>query len=116
MMEQQLASGSLEQALDLFRGEFLQGFYLGEEGQFEEWRRVEESRLHLLVVDGFHKLLDEYTSQGKWEEAIAYNQRLIQIEPLDESARLQDDAGTGVYQPPRGCPGRIRAFPPAVER
>ncbi len=40
----------------------------------------------MLVVNGFHKLLDVCSAKGQWEDGIVYNQTLIQIEPLDEPA------------------------------
>ena len=44
------AAHQAEDALSLFRGDFLQGFYLRDCPRFEEWQRVEQERLRGLVI------------------------------------------------------------------
>lgn len=46
--ERAVATGQLSAARALYRGPFLDGFFLKESGEFEEWAALERARLHAL--------------------------------------------------------------------
>ncbi|MFQ5757280.1 MAG: BTAD domain-containing putative transcriptional regulator [Acidiferrobacterales bacterium] len=76
---------SLEQAMGLYKGEFLEGFALREE-PFEEWLMAERARLHELAVQGVAKLLTHHAEAGAVERAIQLASQLLVLDPLQENA------------------------------
>ena len=85
-LETHLQAGSLKEAISIYRGDFLQGFYLRGAGGFERWSDSERTRLRQSVIDALHRLVDRLLGEFLWEEGIGYARKLLQIEPLDESA------------------------------
>ena len=75
----------LEQAAALYKGDFLAGFGLREES-FEEWLTAERARLHELAVQALTRLLQQQAAGGAPERAIILAQRLLSLDPLQESA------------------------------
>src|SRR5438445_5276470 len=45
------AATALREAVDLYRGEFLEGFYVPGAELFEEWLLTERQRLHGMVIE-----------------------------------------------------------------
>ncbi|MEM7346695.1 MAG: protein kinase, partial [Chloroflexota bacterium] len=79
----------LQQALNLYQGEFLAGLNLKDSQGFEEWLLLERERLHLAVVDGFERLVNGYLILGDYQAGIAPARRLLQLDPWRESAHRQ---------------------------
>ena len=82
-----LGSGSeeaLEQAVAMYRGDFLEGFQLGEE-RFDQWVLAERDRLHRAALRAHAQLIDHQTRRSALDEAIATAQRALRIDPLQES-------------------------------
>ncbi len=85
--EKLLASGSdeaLEQAVKLYRGDFLEGFELDEE-RFDQWVLAERDRLHRAALRAHVQLMDLQTRQGSLDNAIATAQQSLRIDPLQEA-------------------------------
>jgi WD40 repeat protein/DNA-binding SARP family transcriptional activator len=79
----------LEQAVALYRGEFLAGFYVrGSEG-FETWTIRERERLHQQVIDALYQLGEIYLDCGAYTAGIAKASRLLQLDSLREDAHRQ---------------------------
>jgi len=76
---------NLEQAAALYKGDFLAGFGLREE-PFEEWLMTERARLHELAVQALTRLLQHPVAADAPERAIVLAQRLLALDPLQESA------------------------------
>jgi TolB-like protein/DNA-binding SARP family transcriptional activator len=79
---------TLQEACDLYRGEFLEGMEIREPG-FEEWLLSERYRLGELAADTVARLLDLQIAAGDADAAIATARRLVAIAPLDESAHAR---------------------------
>jgi len=79
----------LEEAANLYRGDFLEGFYVRNAPAFEEWVLVQRERLRLLVLQALHVLVDYYTRQGQYAEAIDWARRLLVMEPWQEETHRQ---------------------------
>ena len=76
----------LSAAAALFRGDFLQGFYVRDSPQFEGWQSSETERwrrFHALVLS---RLADAYAAAGRYEEAASVTRRRIGLDPLHEPA------------------------------
>jgi DNA-binding SARP family transcriptional activator len=66
-------------ALQLYQGELLPGFYA-------EWLVVERERLYIHWLHMINKITDAYMQGQDYREALPWLQRLVQAEPLDETA------------------------------
>lgn len=82
-----LAAGSapeqLEQALNVYRGDLLEGFGLKEE-PFEDWLRLERERLRAIVVAVLEKLVVHHSAAGDLASSVRAATRLLALEPLRE--------------------------------
>jgi predicted ATPase/DNA-binding SARP family transcriptional activator len=76
-------------ALDLYQGEFLQGFTVFDCRGFEDWSVRERERLHHLVVNGLSTLVDYEIEQSDYQLGMAYASRILELDPLMESAHRQ---------------------------
>jgi predicted ATPase/DNA-binding SARP family transcriptional activator len=88
-LEQKLTAGQMEQALEIYRGEFLEGFHIRESLEFEDWRVWENERLRRLVVDGLHGSISRHIERGDYGRGQDLARQLLQLEPLDELAHQQ---------------------------
>ncbi len=79
----------LQDSLNLYHGDFLQGFTLDFALGFDEWAVLKRERLHWLAVQSLKKLVDHYLQIGNYQEALRYNSRHLQIDPLDEQIHNQ---------------------------
>ena len=78
---------TLLEAISLYRGPLLQGFHLTDAPLFEQWMRNEESELSLTYLSALQRLASWAELRQSWDEAIAYVQRLTQLDPLSEEAQ-----------------------------
>jgi DNA-binding SARP family transcriptional activator len=80
---------SLERALSLYRGPFLDGLSLADSPAFEEWAllKVEETRRSVLSVLGHLTTLQ--MARGETSEAERWARRQLELEPYREQAHRQ---------------------------
>lgn len=78
-----------QEVLDLYQGEFLNGFYIQDAPMFEEWLNARRRQLHTQIVHGFHLLAQEYLAQHQYEKGLQITQRLLTLEPWNEEAHRQ---------------------------
>lgn len=67
----------LEEALTLYRGDLLDGYY-------DEWVLRERERLHLLYLRSLSRLMRYYGGQNQLVKGIIYGRRLLAVDPLRE--------------------------------
>lgn len=82
--EELLQSGRTEEAVAMYRGEFLEGFHLPGSPDFEEWLALERERLRQLAIAAHQDLLARRSAAGDAERALAQAQALVRLEPLHE--------------------------------
>ena len=89
--EELVAQGSpdsLERAVGLYQGDFLQG--LPAQGPhpslFEDWLAGERERLRELALEALAKLIDVQRMAGSLDRALATTLRLLALDPLQEVA------------------------------
>ena len=75
----------LEQAIELYTGDFLEDFNL-KESMFEEWLTEQRDRWRERALDAMTKLLNHHLNSGDTERGIAAASRLLSIDPLQEHA------------------------------
>jgi predicted ATPase/DNA-binding SARP family transcriptional activator len=78
---------TLREAIDIYQGEFLEGFYVPGASVFEEWVLTERQRLHGMAIEALYRLSGEYAHLGETLTAITYLNRLLVLEPWREEAR-----------------------------
>lgn len=76
------ARHELEQALDLYRADFL-------EGDFHDWALLERERLRELFLQALGRLEGLEKAAGRFAKALDLAQRLSRAEPLNESAHRE---------------------------
>lgn len=77
-------SEALEEASQIYRGDFLEGFGSLSEA-FEEWLLTERMRLQELAEQALIRLLDLYRQAHATDDAIRVALRLLSIDPVQES-------------------------------
>ncbi len=79
----------LREAVELYRGEFLEGFSVRQAVGFEEWVLSERERLRQLTIQALHRLSVACTARGEYADGIEYTNRLLALEPWQEEAHRQ---------------------------
>ena len=86
---EKVATGSirnLNQAIELYRGSFLDGFSLKDAPDFEGWMRSARDHFHRLYLKTLRRLAEMHESENQLEQAIHCTQLLIAADPLLEEA------------------------------
>lgn len=73
-------------AVGHYRGDLLEGFYIDDAPEFEEWLLLQRERLRHMALEALEQLAIHYTNQGDYPNAIRYTQRLLALEPWLESS------------------------------
>jgi DNA-binding SARP family transcriptional activator/predicted ATPase len=79
----------LEEAAELYRGNFLEGFFLPDSQLFEEWLLSKREQLHQQAMGLFHRLASHYENQAVYARAREYAHRKLKLEPWQEEAHRQ---------------------------
>lgn len=83
------AASRAEEALELYRGEFLEGFYLRGAPAFEEWAAVQRERLRHLVLRALHHLVNFCLQSRQYSRGLRHVQNLLGLDPVAEAAHRQ---------------------------
>jgi DNA-binding SARP family transcriptional activator len=79
----------LERAVDLYRGEFLEGFFVGDSVAFEEWVLLKREQLGRQMRSALHGLAAMHEQRGEYERALPYIWRQVELDPWQDRARQQ---------------------------
>jgi predicted ATPase/DNA-binding SARP family transcriptional activator len=79
----------LTQALDLVRGEFLEEFSLSDSVQFDDWLLAQREHFRVQVTSALEQLAAFHERAGQLAEAERAIRRLLEYDPLSESAYRQ---------------------------
>ncbi|MCL4267132.1 MAG: tetratricopeptide repeat protein [Anaerolineae bacterium] len=79
----------LRDAVELYRGDFLEGFHVSQAPDFETWLLEERRRLQELAVQSLHTLTEYLTQQGNTALGIKYASRLLALDPWREETHRQ---------------------------
>ena len=80
---------ALEEAVALYRGEFLDGFSVAESASFEEWAVLTREQLRRLVVEALDQLVQRYEAAGEYEIALPHSWRQVELDPWRERGQRQ---------------------------
>lgn len=81
-----LTANKLQEALHLYKGDFLEGFHLRDGHGFEEWVILQRERLKRLARDGFRLLTGYYLVNGNYTEGDLAASAWLHLDPYDEEA------------------------------
>lgn len=84
--EAEMDGGEADVALQLYRGDFLPGFYLSEASGFEDWLERERRRLGGLAEAAAWQMATRSQAVGDHRTAIAYARQAFDLSVHDESA------------------------------
>ncbi len=76
----------LEQARDLYRGDFLEGLILGDSPDFDDWQAFERDSLRREFAVVLERLTACQAARSEWESAIDSAKRWARLDPLHEPA------------------------------
>ena len=76
----------LQEAVEIYRGDFLEGFYVQGAPAFEEWAIVERERLRTMALEALHMLTTHHARTAEYATALHYATRLLAMAPWQEEA------------------------------
>lgn len=76
----------LDQAVALYRGDFLEGLSLGHNLAFEEWALLRREEYRCQVMEALRRLALHCDRGGDTGKTLAYAQRMTAVDDLDEQA------------------------------
>ncbi len=79
----------LEEMVRIYRGEFLQQFYVEDSAEYEDWILVQREALHLQVINALTILANEYERLGDFQTAHRYALQQLALDPWREEAHYQ---------------------------
>ena len=79
----------LEEMVKLYRGEFLQQFFLEDSAEFEEWTLAQRESLHQRILDAHSYLANYYELHGDFQAARRHASRQLELDPWREEAHRQ---------------------------
>jgi TolB-like protein/DNA-binding SARP family transcriptional activator/Tfp pilus assembly protein PilF len=77
-----LARGDREGAVRLYRGPFLEGFYLSDAPAFEQWMDAERGRIERSFIEALERLAKNSENANDAAAAARWRQKLIETDPL----------------------------------
>ncbi|MDX1437031.1 MAG: BTAD domain-containing putative transcriptional regulator, partial [Anaerolineales bacterium] len=85
----QPAIPNLEEAISLYRGNFLDGFSIPDSSAFEDWITLTRESSLRELINAHHRLLDRYLVVGNTERALVHLRKMVELDPYDEEANAQ---------------------------
>ena len=82
----EVETGRLVQSVQLYGGDFLEGFYVRDAPDFESWMLAQRTRYREMLVQCLYTLAIRFADQGQLTQSIAYFRRLLMMEPWREEA------------------------------
>jgi predicted ATPase/DNA-binding SARP family transcriptional activator len=77
------------EALQLYRGDFLQGFFLPDSDVFEDWIISRREYLHRQATTATHALAEYFERRGEYGLVEQTLRRVLELEPWDEESHRQ---------------------------
>ncbi len=89
---------ALEEALKLYRGDFLDGLSLSDSPEFDDWEMLERDELHRELGDALQRLSVAYLQKEMWDQAAQTALRWVALDRLYQPAHrmlMEAYAGAG---------------------
>src|SRR5690242_1979726 len=79
-----IADDALREALDFYRGDLLEGFFISDAPEFERWLETERGRLRDAAARAAGTLAGRYEARGNLTTAVHWARRGIELAPNEE--------------------------------
>ena len=79
----------LSEAICQYQGDFLEGFYVRDAPDFENWALAERERFRELAIEGLHHLAEQYLAQRNYTAGLTITRKLLKLDPWRETAHQQ---------------------------
>lgn len=79
----------LSEAVTQYNGDFLEGFYVSDAPEFENWAFLARERLRELAIAGLHTLANHHQTQKQYAAGLAITHQLLKLDPWRETAHQQ---------------------------
>jgi DNA-binding SARP family transcriptional activator len=79
----------LEQAVELYGGDFLDGFSVADSPTFDEWVSLNREWLRRLVTEALHRLAACHEQAGEYGRGLRHAWRQVELDPCREQAHRQ---------------------------
>jgi TolB-like protein/DNA-binding SARP family transcriptional activator len=79
-----LAAGRPEDAVALYRGDFLPGFFVEDAVEAERWLEAERERRRLAAREALRSLVEREEAKGERRAAVLWARRAVALAPADE--------------------------------
>src|SRR5881275_2875195 len=79
-----VAAAEWGEALELYRGDLLEGFFISEAPEFERWLETERARLKDAACRSAHALIERSEASGDFAGAASWARRAARLTPFDE--------------------------------
>ena len=83
------ASEMLADVLNLYQGDFLDGFAIQEAPVFEAWMLTQRRALQEQAIQGFHRLAQDALASKEYTAGLAATRRILTMTPWNENAHRQ---------------------------
>jgi DNA-binding SARP family transcriptional activator len=83
-----LERGALQEAVGMWGGPFLDGFFLRDAPEFERWVEGERDRLARRIREAFVDLAKAAMVEGAWDRSAQWWQRAADLDPLDSQIAI----------------------------
>ncbi|MEZ4589961.1 MAG: BTAD domain-containing putative transcriptional regulator [Chloroflexota bacterium] len=78
--------GDWQTAVSLYRGEFLQEFYIRQAPDFDNWLNEQRSFFHNQALTAHHAWASQLLAQGRYPDGIRVARQLLNLEPTREAS------------------------------
>lgn len=86
--ERALSRGSLAEAVALYHGPFLSGFYLEDAPEFERWTTTERARLAARYSEALGRLAGDAETAGDHSASVRWRRLLVEADPVSSRSAL----------------------------
>lgn len=83
-----VAAGDVARVVDLYRGPFLDGIYVRNAPEFEQWVETERSQLAQRFAEALDQLASASAMAQLWDDAVKWRLRIAEQDPLSSRAAV----------------------------
>ena len=80
---------SLSEAVELFSGDFLEGFALRDSPEFDHWQMGKGDGLRRELSSALRRLVEKLGARGDYEAAVPHAERWLDLDPVHEPAHRE---------------------------
>ncbi|MFT9496108.1 AfsR/SARP family transcriptional regulator [Anaerosolibacter sp.] len=87
--EETVSLDHLERVNEIYKGDFLEGFYIKGCAEFNDWVFYERERLQRKYFDVLHRLVEIYKGNKEFLKCIDILERMLRVNPLQEETYVE---------------------------